>query len=154
MKTYHFLGSLLLGILFSVQFSYAQTSTEQPAEKKRIRVMLYVDGSHKPTNVTLGRKERNLELRAFVYPDDNATKLFIPSLDLSLVRNGQKIVSESIVNGSSISKVFQQAKNNDIYRIQATQIYRILEDGSLELYTKGSVTVDYWFYDAESLSSN
>lgn len=154
MKTLQLLIVLFVGMLLPTFNSYAQNASDQPSEKKKIRVMLYADGVYKASNVTLGRADKNLELKAFVYPEDNGVQLFIPSLDITLVRNGQKVMTESIVNGGSIAKIAQAAKTNDIYRIQVNQIFRILEDGTLGVFSKGTATTDYWFYDVESLTSN
>jgi hypothetical protein len=133
----------LVGLCMCVYNLYAQTEHE----KKKIKVQMFVNGQLHPTNQTLTRADKDVQLKAFDAQTNR--ELAITLMDASLVRNGQKIVSVSLPGNGSIAKLVAKARNNDNYVFEIKQILEMADDLSLKPFSDRTFKVTYWFFDAE-----
>ncbi len=133
----------LVGLCTLVPNLFGQTERE----KKKIKVQIFVNGALHPTNQTLTRADKDIQLKA--YDAQTNRELAITLMDASLVRNGQKIASVSLPGNGSIAKLAAKARNNDTYIFEIKQILEMAEDLSLRPFSDKSFKVTYWFFDAE-----
>ena len=116
-------------------------------EKKKIKVQMFINGKLHPTNQTLTRADKDVQLKAFDAQTNR--ELAITVMDASLVRNGQKIISVSLPGSGSIAKLVAKARNNDNYVFEIKQILEMADDLSLKPFSQKTFKVTYWFFDAE-----
>lgn len=121
--------------------------TLQPAEKKKIKVQMYIDGKLHPSNQTFTKADQNIQIKA--YDAVSNRELAVALVEASLVRNGQKIVSIKLPGNGSIEKLVAKAKNNDNYVFEIKQILELADDLSLKPFSQKTFKVNYWFFDAE-----
>ena len=113
----------------------------------KIKVQLFVNGQLHPTNQTLNRTSKVVQLKAFDAQTNR--ELAITLMGVSLVRNGQKIASVSLPGNGSIEKLIGKARNNDTYVFEIKQVLELVEDFSLKPFSDKTFKVVYWFFDAE-----
>lgn len=135
-------------MLFCIIRINAQTPDTLPDEPRKVKVQLVVNGKIHPPNQTLTKQDADVRLKVFSVDGGLGKELAITNLNVMLMRNGQKISSVSLPGYGSIESLASKAKNNDIYLFELKEIYEEQPDASLKKYTKGSVKVKYWFYDA------
>jgi hypothetical protein len=123
---------------------FAQSTT---SEKRKIKVQMYVDGKLHPSNQTLTKSDKNILLKA--YNAETNQELAIALMDVSLIRNGQKIANLTLSSNGSIEKLAAKAKNNDNYVFELKQVLELAEDLSLKPYSHKSFKVNYTFFDSE-----
>jgi hypothetical protein len=133
----------LSGLFMLVSTLHAQTTPE----KKKIKVQMYVNGQLHPTNQTLTKADKEVQLKAFDAQTNR--ELAITLMNASLVRNGQKIASISLPGNGSIERLISKARNNDNYVFEIKQIMEMAEDLSLKPFSDKTFKVTYWFFDAE-----
>jgi hypothetical protein len=131
------------GLFMLVSNLYAQTTQE----KKKIKVQMYVNGQLHPTNQTLTKADKEVQLKAFDAQTNR--ELAITLMNASLVRNGQKIASISLPGNGSIERLISKARNNDNYVFEIKQIMEMADDLSLKPFSDKTFKVTYWFFDAE-----
>lgn len=133
----------LIGLLLLVSNIFAQTLQE----KKKIKVQMFVNGQLHPTNQTLTKADKQIQLKAF--DAETNRELAVTMMNASLVRNGQKIASISLPGNGSIERLIAKARNNDNYVFEIKQIMELAEDLSLKPFSDKTFKVTYWFFDAE-----
>lgn len=121
--------------------------TLQPAEKKKIKVQMFIDGKLHPSNQTFTKADQNIQIKA--YDAVNNKELAVALVEASLVRNGQKIATIKIPGNGSIEKLAAKAKNNDNYMFEIKQILELADDLSLKPFSQKSFKVNYWFFDTQ-----
>jgi hypothetical protein len=139
----HFLFTLMGVCLFSMSL-FAQNDA---SEKRKIKVQIYVDGTLHPSNQTLTKSDKNVQLKA--YNAETNQELAITLMEASLIRNGQKIASLNLPSNGSIEKLVSKAKNNDTYIFELKQVLELAPDLSLKPFSNKSFKVKYIFFDAE-----
>jgi hypothetical protein len=139
----HFLFTLMGVCLFSMSL-FAQNDA---SEKRKIKVQIYVDGTLHPSNQTLKKSDKNVQLKA--YNAETNQELAITLMEASLIRNGQKIASLNLPSNGSIEKLVSKAKNNDTYIFELKQVLELAPDLSLKPFSNKSFKVKYIFFDAE-----
>jgi hypothetical protein len=148
-KTYKMPLLLAVFMLLCILKLHAQLPSQAPPdEPRKVKVQLMVNGKVHPPNQTLTKDDTDVKVRVFSIGEDLSKELAITNLTVMLMRNGQRISSVSLPGYGSISALSSKAKNNDIYLFELREIYEEQPDASLKKYTKGSVKVKYWFYDA------
>lgn len=142
------LKKILFGFLGLCLFSSnLLAQTPQPAEKKKIKVQMYIDGKLHPSNQTFTKADQNIQIKA--YDATTNKELAVALMEASLVRNGQKIVSIKLPGNGSIEKLAAKAKNNDNYVFEIKQILELADDLSLKPFSQKTFKVNYWFFDAQ-----
>lgn len=141
--TKHFLFTLAGVCLLSLNL-FAQN---EASEKRKIKVQIYVDGTLHPSNQTLTKSDKNVQLKA--YNAETNQELAITLMEASLIRNGQKIASINLPSNGSIEKLTAKAKNNDTYIFELKQVLELAPDLSLKPYSNKSYKIKYTFFDAE-----
>ena len=139
----HFLFTLAGVCLLSLNL-FAQNDA---SEKRKIKVQIYVNGNLHPSNQTLTKTDKNIQLKA--YNAETNQELAITLMEVSLIRNGQKIASENLSSNGSIEKLAAKAKNNDNYVFELKQVLELANDLSLKPYSQKSFKIKYIFFDAE-----
>lgn len=141
--------ALAVAMLFCIIQTKAQTPSENTNdEPRKVKVQLMVNGKIHPPNQTLTKQDADIKLRVFSMEGSTSKELAITNLNVVLMRNGQRISSVSLPGFGSIASLSSKAKNNDIYLLELKEIYEEQPDASLKKYTRGTVKVKYWFYDA------
>jgi hypothetical protein len=133
----------LIGLCLFVSNLYAQTEHE----KKKIKVQMFVNGQLHPTNQTLTRADKDVQLKAFDAQTNR--ELAITLMEASLVRNGQKLATVSLPGNGSIAKLIAKARNNDNYVFEIKQILEMADDLSLKPFSERTFKITYWFFDSE-----
>lgn len=147
-KTTAMLKNLLFGLAGLCLFSSSLLAqTPQTAEKKKIKVQMYIDGKLHPSNQTFTKADNNIQIKA--YDASNNRELAVALVEASLIRNGQKIATIKLPGNGSIEKLAAKAKNNDNYMFEIKQILELADDLSLKPFSEKSFKVNYWFFDAE-----
>lgn len=139
----HFLFTLAGICMLSLNL-FAQN---EASEKRKIKVQIYVDGNLHPYNQTLTKADKNIQLKA--YNAETNQELAITLMEVSLIRNGQKIMSVNLPSNGSIEKLAAKAKNNDNYIFDLKEVLELAPDLSLKPFSNKSFKVKYTFFDAE-----
>lgn len=137
-------------LCFGLTNVFAQTNPS--ADKRKIKVQLWVNGKLHPVNQTITKSDKDVRIRA--YNAENNQELAVILVDAAVVRGGQKVNTAQINSGGSIEKLLLQAKNDDQIVFEIKQLYELAEDMSLKPFTSKSFKVSYLFFDAKLDSKN
>ncbi len=139
----------MLSLLTSFTFIRA-TYEEEPTEKKKIKAICLFNGKAAAINQAIGKSDTEISLKLFPFDEEDRKakkELVVQEFEVFLMRDGQKIASQTIFGNGSISQLAALAKNEDIYQIQLKEVFERTADGNLRPYTKGSMKLNYLFFD-------
>ncbi|MFY7908830.1 MAG: hypothetical protein ACOVO2_04740 [Emticicia sp.] len=129
-----------------------EIETPQEEKKKIIKVQCLVNGKFAPSNLAFGRRDTDLSLKTFpFYESDRKEKkqLVVQEFDVSLLRDGKKVASQTVFGSGSIAYLAALAKNEDTYLIQVREVFEKAKDGTLKPYARGVIKLAYLFYDLD-----
>lgn len=140
---------LILGIFTSITFIRA-TFLEEPTEKKKIKAVCLFNGKAAAANQAIGKTDTDISLKLFPFDEEDRKankELIVQEFEVALMRDGQKVASQTIFGSGSIAYLASLAKNEDVYQIQLKEVFEKTPEGILKPYTKGTMKLNYLFFD-------
>lgn len=140
---------LILGLFTSITFIRA-TFLEEPTEKKKIKAVCLFNGKAAAANQAIGKTDTDISLKLFPFDEEDRKankELIVQEFEVALMRDGQKVASQTIFGSGSIAYLASLAKNEDVYQIQLKEVFEKTPEGILKPYTKGTMKLNYLFFD-------